>query len=82
MDEFTAANERAARLAPALDADLYLPALLDGFLGSRRWMAAAMGKATTDAKSAAARDKGKFGGRPKKTAYRNARQNQTDRAQR
>jgi hypothetical protein len=25
---------------PALDADLYLPTLLDGFLGSRRWMAA------------------------------------------
>jgi hypothetical protein len=24
---------------PAIDADLYLPALLDGFLGSRRWMA-------------------------------------------
>lgn len=29
---------------PALDADLYLPALLHGFLGSRQWMAAAMGK--------------------------------------
>jgi hypothetical protein len=25
---------------PKLDADLYIPALLDGFLGSRRWMAA------------------------------------------
>ncbi len=23
---------------PALDADLYLPALLEGFMGSRRWM--------------------------------------------
>ena len=30
---------------PLLDADLYLPALLKGFLGSRRWMAAQMGKA-------------------------------------
>ena len=30
---------------PALDADLYLPALLEGFLGSRQWMASAMGRA-------------------------------------
>ncbi len=56
---------------PALDADLYLPAILDGFLGSRRWMAARMGKAggraTTDAKAAASRANGKLGGRPKKT---------------
>ena len=56
---------------PALDADLYLPALLEGFLGSRKWMAAAMGKAggttSTAAKAAAARANGKLGGRPKKT---------------
>lgn len=25
---------------PRLDADLYIPALLEGFLGSRRWIAA------------------------------------------
>jgi hypothetical protein len=30
---------------PKLDADLYLPSLLEGFLGSRRWMAAQLGKA-------------------------------------
>jgi Protein of unknown function (DUF2442) len=30
---------------PALDADLYLPAILEGLLGSRPWMAARMGKA-------------------------------------
>jgi hypothetical protein len=55
---------------PAIDADLYLPGLLDGFLGSRRWTAAAMGKAggkvANDAKAAAARENGKLGGRPKK----------------
>ncbi len=55
---------------PKLDADLYLPALLEGFLGSRRWIAAQMGriggKASTKAKSAAARRNGKLGGRPKK----------------
>lgn len=55
---------------PKVDADLYLPALLEGFLGSRRWMASEMGrhggKAITDAKAAAARLNGQLGGRPKK----------------
>ena len=55
---------------PALDADLYLPALLEGFLGSRRWMASAMGKvggqAVTAEKTAAARANGRLGGRPRK----------------
>ncbi|MGH8282547.1 MAG: DUF2442 domain-containing protein [Gammaproteobacteria bacterium] len=55
---------------PRLDADLYIPALLDGFLGSKRWMAAEIGKiggkVSTSAKAAAARQNGKLGGRPKK----------------
>ena len=55
---------------PALDADLYLPGLLQGFLGARRWMAAQLGKAggraKSAAKTAAARANGKLGGRPKK----------------
>ena len=55
---------------PSIDADLYLPALLEGFLGSRRWMAASMGKAggavSSEAKAAAARANGRLGGRPKK----------------
>ncbi|MBS0446668.1 MAG: DUF2442 domain-containing protein, partial [Proteobacteria bacterium] len=55
---------------PALDADLYLPALLEGFLGSRKWMAATMGKVggrtSTEAKAAAARANGRLGSRPKK----------------
>src|ERR1043166_1989199 len=29
---------------PKLDADLYLPSLLEGFLGSRRWMASRLGQ--------------------------------------
>lgn len=29
---------------PDLNADLYLPALLEGFLGSRKWMASPLGK--------------------------------------
>ncbi|CAG2142003.1 hypothetical protein LMG31506_02576 [Cupriavidus yeoncheonensis] len=57
---------------PRLDADLYLPALLEGFLGSRRWMAAEMGRrggasASAD-KAAAARRNGRLGGRPRKVA--------------
>src|SRR5258707_15757063 len=55
---------------PKLDADLYLPSLLEGFLGSRRWMASQMGKAggkaSTKPKAAASRRNGKLGGRPRK----------------
>lgn len=55
---------------PHLDADLYLPALLEGFLGSKRWMASEIGKiggkASSEAKSNAARENGKLGGRPRK----------------
>jgi len=55
---------------PRLDADIYLPALLEGFLGSRRWMASEMGKVggkiSTEAKASAARQNGKLGGRPRK----------------
>ncbi len=55
---------------PDLDADLYLPSLLEGFMGSRKWMAAQLGKtggsSTSEAKTAASRTNGKMGGRPKK----------------
>ena len=57
---------------PKLDADLYLPALLEGFLGSRKWMArrlgSAGGKSRSAAKKLAAKNNGKLGGRPKKIA--------------
>jgi hypothetical protein len=55
---------------PRLDADIYIPALLEGFLGSKRWLAAQIGKiggaTKSKAKTAAARENGKLGGRPKK----------------
>ena len=57
---------------PKLDADIYLPALLEGFLGSKRWMAARMGesggKSRSEAKTAAAKRNGTLGGRPKKSS--------------
>ena len=55
---------------PLLDADIYLPALLEGFLGSKRWMAAENGKLggakSSPAKKISSRENGKLGGRPKK----------------
>jgi hypothetical protein len=57
---------------PKLDADLYLPSLLERFLGSRRWMASRLGqvggKSRSAAKRAAAKANGRMGGRPKKAA--------------
>lgn len=66
---------------PTLDADLYLPALLRGLLGSQAWMSrraaereaaaalgAAGGRSRSPAKAQAARDNGRLGGRPRKVA--------------
>lgn len=51
---------------PRLDADVYVPGLMEGIYGTRRWMAAQLvaagGSATSSAKVAAARK----GGRPRK----------------
>lgn len=61
---------------PELDADLYVPALLEGLLGSQKWMAQRMrdigkkgGQVKTEAKAKAAQENGKRGGRPKKAAF-------------
>jgi Protein of unknown function (DUF2442) len=54
---------------PTLDADLYVPALVKGILGTKQWMTqigAVGGRASTVAKAAAARANGKLGGRPRK----------------
>ena len=59
---------------PALDADLYVPGLLEGFLGSRAWMAARLGqmggRSRSKGKRAASRVNGKLGGRPRKAVER------------
>lgn len=57
---------------PALDADLYVPALVAGIFGTRDWMtkelARRAGQARSPAKAAAARANGSKGGRPRKAA--------------
>jgi hypothetical protein len=57
---------------PRLDADLYVPALLQGVFGSKRWMARQLGaeggRSRTLAKVAASRENGRKGGRPRKAA--------------
>jgi hypothetical protein len=57
---------------PQLDADVYVPALLQGVFGSKNWMARQLGanggRSRTDAKVAAARANGLKGGRSRKRA--------------
>jgi len=57
---------------PKLDADLYVPGLLEGFLGSKGWMAARLGQiggqSTSRAKRAASKANGRLGGRPRRAA--------------
>jgi hypothetical protein len=52
---------------PKLDADVYVPALLQGVFGSKSWLAAqlgaAHGKVRSRAKAAASRENGRKGGR-------------------
>jgi hypothetical protein len=55
---------------PKLDADIYVPALLQGVLGSKSWMAQQLGakggRARSQAKTSASRENGRKGGRPRK----------------
>jgi hypothetical protein len=57
---------------PQIDADLWVPGLLEGLMGSRKWMAARLGaeggKSRSLAKRTAARANGSLGGRPRKAA--------------
>jgi hypothetical protein len=53
---------------PLLDADLYVPGLIEGAFGSRRWMqqiGKIGGASRSPVKARASRENGKRGGRPK-----------------
>jgi hypothetical protein len=49
-----------------LDLDYTVPGLVNGVFGTAKWMAAKAGRATSEAKAAAARANGAKGGRPRK----------------
>jgi len=55
---------------PKIDADLYIPGLLEGLMGSKKWMAASLGQlggqSRSRAKKAASRVNGLKGGRPRR----------------
>jgi len=57
---------------PKLDADIYVPGLLEGLRGSRKWMASRLGQiggqSRSRAKKKASRVNGRLGGRPRKSA--------------
>jgi hypothetical protein len=57
---------------PRLDVDLYVPALVAGVFGTKDWtvreLARIAGATSTARKAAAARENGKKGGRPKRSA--------------
>jgi hypothetical protein len=74
-DDFSEIEITPSRLGlhfPKLDADIYVPALLEGALGSAKWMVGQMGRiggaARSAAKAQAARENGKRGGRPRRIA--------------
>jgi hypothetical protein len=60
---------------PDIDAGFYVPALIEGVYGNRRWMAELGkkgGSAKTEAKQAASRGNGAKGGRPRKVVSSSA----------
>lgn len=63
---------------PKLDVDVYLPALLEGSFGSKKWMAARLGhlggRSKSRAKRAASKRNGALGGRPPKSKRTVSRQ--------
>ena len=72
LDEIEISPEGFGIHFPKLDADLYIPGLLEGFFGSKKWMAARLGRvggqSRSRAKRIASRANGKLGGRPKNVA--------------
>lgn len=53
---------------PQLDEDYSVPGLMNGIFGTAKWMATKAGRATSEAKAAAARANGAKGGRPRRAS--------------
>jgi len=74
LEEIEIAPSGFSLYFPELDEGINIPNLLEGFLGSRKWMAARLGAAggssRSKPKAAAARANGSLGGRPRKLAAR------------
>jgi hypothetical protein len=69
-DEDQKQSERLRLHWPLLDADLYVPGLIEGALGLHRWMrqiGKLGGSRRSSAKAKAFRENGKRGGRPKES---------------
>lgn len=69
LAEVTVSPSGEALHWPRLDADLRVPALLQGIFGTRAWMrelGRAGGRVRSEAKANAARENGRKGGRPRK----------------
>ena len=69
LDEIEVSPSGLGLYFPKLDADLYVPSILQGIFGSKNWIAATMGakggSQKSTAKTSAARENGKKGGRPR-----------------
>jgi hypothetical protein len=65
-----------------LDVGFTVPGLMSGIFGTRKYMAQLAGRATSASKAAAARENGKKGGRPRKTAAATAKPAPTKTSQR
>src|SRR5690349_12075883 len=72
LDEIEISPSGFGIFFPKLDVDVYVPGLLEGILGTKKWMASRLGQlggqSRSRAKKAASRANGKLGGRPRKTA--------------